>query len=67
VRAVSKTPWFEINEGDFGLDIDNIESFAFGPMVDGKQLFFIASDDNFNPGKQFTQFAAFAIPANLGQ
>ncbi|WP_454701102.1 esterase-like activity of phytase family protein [Agrobacterium burrii] len=67
VRAVSKTPWFEINEGDFGLDIDNIESFAFGPVVDGKQLFFIASDDNFNPGKQFTQFAAFAIPANLGQ
>ncbi|MFS8122492.1 esterase-like activity of phytase family protein [Rhizobium sp. BR 250] len=67
VRAVSKTPWFEINEGDFGLDIDNIESLAFGPVVDGKQLFVIASDDNFNPGKQFTQFVAFAIPANLGQ
>jgi len=67
VRAVSKTPWFEINEGDFGLDIDNIESLAFGPMADGKQIFVIASDDNFNPGKQFTQFVAFAIPANLGQ
>ncbi|MDH7801575.1 MULTISPECIES: esterase-like activity of phytase family protein [unclassified Rhizobium] len=66
VRSVSKTPWFEINEGDFGLDIDNIESFAFGPVVDGKQLFFIASDDNFNP-QQFTQFVAFAVPANLGQ
>ena len=67
VAAVSKSAWFEINEGDFGLDIDNIESFAFGPVVDGKQLFVIASDDNFNTGKQFTQFAAFAIPANLGQ
>ncbi|MCW0981492.1 esterase-like activity of phytase family protein [Agrobacterium sp. BT-220-3] len=67
MRPVSKTPWFEINEGDFGLDVDNIESLAFGPVVDGKQLFVIASDDNFNPGKQFTQFAAFAIPANLGQ
>jgi len=67
VAAVSKSPWFEINEGDFGLDIDNIESFAFGPVVDGKQLFVIASDDNFNTGKQFTQFAAFAIPANLSQ
>nr|WP_295986609.1 esterase-like activity of phytase family protein [uncultured Agrobacterium sp.] len=67
VTAVSKSAWFEINEGDFGLDIDNIESFAFGPVVDGKQLFVIASDDNFNPGKQFTQFALFAIPANLGQ
>ncbi len=67
VAAVSKSAWFEIKEGDFGLDIDNIESLAFGPVVDGKQLFVIASDDNFNPGKQFTQFAAFAVPANLGQ
>ncbi|WP_172294901.1 esterase-like activity of phytase family protein [Pseudoruegeria sp. HB172150] len=63
VTSVTKTPWFEIREGDFGLDIDNIESFAFGPVIDGKQTFVIASDDNFNPASQFTQFAVFAIPA----
>lgn len=63
VVAVAKTPWFEIGEGDYGLDIDNIESFAFGPVTEGQQLFVIASDDNFNPATQFTQFAVFAIPA----
>lgn len=60
---VSKSPWFELDEGSHGLDIDNIESFAFGPVVDGQQLFVIASDDNFNAESQFTQFVVFSIPA----
>lgn len=62
-RPVIKSSWFEIGEGDFGLDIDNIESLAFGPVIDGRQIFVIASDDNFNPSGQFTQFAVFYIPA----
>lgn len=63
IQAVQKTPWFSIYEGDFGLDIDNIESFAFGPDIDGARSFVIASDDNFNPAGQFSQFVVFTLPA----
>lgn len=63
-QPVAKTPWFQIGEGDFGLDIDNIESLAFSPVIDGRQIFVIASDDNFNPRGQFTQFVVFAIAAD---
>lgn len=61
-QTVTKTPWFEIGEGDYGLDIDNIESIAWGPEIDGKSSFVIASDDNFNPATQFTQFVVFTLP-----
>jgi len=63
INPVKKTFWFQIDEGDFGLNIDNIESIAFGPEIDGDRSFVIASDDNFNPATQFTQFAVFTIPA----
>ncbi|NDV01047.1 esterase-like activity of phytase family protein [Pseudoroseicyclus tamaricis] len=60
---VSKSLWFEIGEGDFGgLDIDNIESLTFLPEIDGEPAFLIASDDNFNPATQFSQFVVFTIP-----
>ncbi|QEW21081.1 hypothetical protein LA6_003284 [Marinibacterium anthonyi] len=61
-KPVAKAPWFEIGEGDYGLDIDNIESFAWGPEIDGKPSFVIASDDNFNPASQVTQFVVFTLP-----
>lgn len=59
--ALDKQLAFVIKEGDFGLDIDNIESVTFGPEVDGKKTLVIASDNNFNANGQFTQFVAVTI------
>lgn len=60
VTQAEKALWFTIGEGDFGLDIDNVEDFTWGPDIGGKKTFVIASDDNFNPDGQFTQFTVFA-------
>ncbi len=54
----------KIGEGDFGLDIDNIEAITFGPEIDGSQTVVIASDNNFNADGQFTQFVAFKVTMN---
>lgn len=62
VTPLTKHLAFSIGEGDFGLDIDNIESVTFGPEIDGKKTLVIASDNNFNP-LQFTQFVVFELPA----
>ena len=62
---VTKTPWFEIGEGDHGLDIDNIESLAWGPEIGGRPSMVLASDDNFNPATQFTQFVVFTLPGDM--
>lgn len=61
VTPVSKRHLLKIGEGDFGLDIDNIESVTFGPAVAGKRTLVIASDNNFNPAGQFTQFVVFTL------
>jgi hypothetical protein len=58
---VSKTPFARLGEGDFGLDIDNVEAVAIGPEIDGAKTLIIASDNNFNPDGQFTQFVAFRL------
>ncbi len=58
--AMSKTHLLTIGEGDFGLDIDNIEAVTFGPMVAGKRTLVIASDNNF-AANQFTQFVVFTL------
>lgn len=50
-----------LDEGTFGLDIDNIESITWGPEIDGARTLVIASDNNFNAG-QFTQFVAIRLP-----
>lgn len=50
-----------LDEGTFGLDIDNIESITWGPEIDGAKTLVIASDNNFNAG-QFTQFVAIRPP-----
>ncbi|WP_428924746.1 esterase-like activity of phytase family protein [Marinibacterium sp. SX1] len=62
---VTKTPWFEIGEGDHGLDIDNIESLSWGPEIGGRPIMVLASDDNFNAATQFTQFVVFTLPGDM--
>jgi hypothetical protein len=50
-----------LDEGTFGLDIDNIESITWGPEIDGAKTLVIASDNNFN-ADQFTQFVVIKLP-----
>ncbi|MBB6470473.1 hypothetical protein HNQ96_006371 [Aminobacter lissarensis] len=61
-KPMSKRKVLKIGEGDFGLDIDNIESVTWGPEVDGQRTLVIASDNNFNP-EQFTQFVVLKLDA----
>ncbi|GAA2828275.1 hypothetical protein EDC40_1207 [Aminobacter aminovorans] len=61
-KAMSKRKVLKIGEGDFGLDIDNIESVTWGPEVDGQRTLVIASDNNFSP-EQFTQFVVLKLDA----
>ncbi len=59
--AVTKREILDI-ERDLGIAPDNLEALAFGPtLADGRQSLIIASDNNFNPNGQFTQFLAFAV------
>ncbi len=59
--AVTKREILDI-EQDLGISPDNLEALAFGPTLDdGRQSLIIASDNNFNPDGQFTQFLAFAV------
>lgn len=50
-----------LDEGTFGLDVDNIESITWGPEIDGAKTLVIASDNNFNTD-QFTQFIVIKLP-----
>jgi len=61
VAPLGKKLLLQLNEGDFGLDIDNIEAVTFGPMVDGKKTLILASDNNFNHS-QVSQFIALKLP-----
>lgn len=61
VTPVKKEHMLKIGEGDFGLDIDNVEAASFGPEIGGKRTLVIASDNNFNPVGQFTQFVVFTL------
>lgn len=61
VTSLSKKLFLQLNEGDFGLDIDNVEAITFGPMIDGKRTLILASDNNFNHG-QVSQFIALKLP-----
>jgi len=60
VTTAAKSHWLKLGEGDFELDIDNIESVSFGPEIDGRRSLVIASDNNFN-ASQFTQFLVFSL------
>jgi hypothetical protein len=57
---MAKEAVLRLGEGDFGLDIDNIESVTWGPIIGGRKTVVIASDNNFNP-EQFTQFVMFQL------
>jgi len=61
--ALTKTALFTIGEGDFDLDIDNVEDITFGPEIDGEKTIVVASDNNFS-ASQFTQFVAFKLTLN---
>jgi len=59
---VTKTLVMTLNEGDFGLNIDNVEGMTFGPVIDGVQTMIFVSDNNFNLLLQpYTQFLLFTI------
>ncbi|WP_244546946.1 esterase-like activity of phytase family protein [Ensifer sp. YR511] len=58
--ALKKELVLKLGEGDFGLDIDNIESVTWGPEVAGRKTMIVVSDNNFNP-LQFTQFIALTF------
>ena len=61
VTPVGKEHLLRIGEGDFGLDIDNIEAISWGPEIGGRRSLVLASDNNFNPDGQFTQFVVFTL------
>lgn len=61
IEPAAKQLVFTVGEGDFDLDVDNIESVTFGPAVGGKRTLVIASDNNFNAVGQFTQFVVFTL------
>lgn len=61
VTPVKKEHVLKLGEGDFGLDIDNVEAASFGPEIGGKRTLVLASDNNFNPIGQFTQFVVFTL------
>ncbi|UGX85108.1 esterase-like activity of phytase family protein [Phyllobacterium meliloti] len=60
VSPLKKELLLKLGEGDFGLDIDNIESITWGPEINGRKTLVVASDNNFNPA-QFTQFVVFQL------
>ncbi len=47
---------------DLGVDPDNLEAMAFGPVLpDGRRLLVMMADNNFQPSVQDNQVLAFAI------
>lgn len=58
---MAKEKVMQIREGDFGLDIDNIECLTWGPTVDGKPTIVIAADNNFNLNGEYNQFVVFTL------
>ncbi|MGK7922689.1 MAG: phytase [Trichodesmium sp.] len=48
--------------GELGINLDNDEGMAFGPVLpDGSQSLVVVSDNNFNAGNQVTQFLGFSL------
>lgn len=61
VIPLAKELLLTLREGDFGLNLDNIEGLALGPVLDGRQTLVFASDNNFNRNGQVTQFVVFTL------
>ena len=48
--------------GDLGIEPDNIEGMALGPvMADGRRLLVMVADNNFQPSVQSNQLLLFAL------
>jgi endonuclease/exonuclease/phosphatase family metal-dependent hydrolase len=48
--------------GDFGVEPDNIEGMALGPVLpDGRRQLVLISDNNFQPSEQISQILLFAV------
>ncbi|MCA9913219.1 MAG: esterase-like activity of phytase family protein [Anaerolineae bacterium] len=59
---LAKTPVLALHEGDYGLDLDNIEGMTWGESIDGRRTLILVSDNNFNPRSQpTTQFLVFLV------
>lgn len=61
LKPMTKQRLLEFKEGDFGVDVDNIEGISFGPELDGKRTLILVSDNNFNRKGEFTQFVLFTV------
>jgi len=60
VRPVGKRLLLDL--GTLGRPVDNLEGMTLGPRLpDGRRSLILVSDDNFNHGRQVTQFLAFAV------
>lgn len=59
---VAKTHLLTLEEGTFGLDVDNIEGATWGPTVNEQQTLVLVSDNNFNaPAQMYTQFIVLLV------
>ncbi len=59
-RPVTKTLLADMH--DLGIDPDNLEGMAFGPMLpDGRRQLVMVSDNNFQPSVQSNQVLVFAL------
>ncbi|MDX2435968.1 MAG: esterase-like activity of phytase family protein [Acidobacteriota bacterium] len=48
--------------GDLGIDPDNLEGMAFGPVLpDGRRVLVMVADNNFQPSVQDSQVLVFAV------
>lgn len=61
VTPLKKELLLRLNEGDYGLTLDNFEAITFGPEVDGAKTLVLASDNNFYPD-QVSKFLVFKLP-----
>lgn len=61
-HPLEKTPVLALHEGDYGLDLDNIEGMTWGEDINGQRTLILVSDNNFNPPSQpTTQFLVFLV------
>jgi hypothetical protein len=61
IVPVAKTHVLTIHEGDFGLNIDNVEGLTFGAEIDDQRMLVMVSDNNFNAPQPYTQFIVFKV------
>ncbi|MEO1329561.1 MAG: esterase-like activity of phytase family protein [Pseudomonadota bacterium] len=60
-RAMAKRLVHSFQAGGAHQRVDNLEGVAFGPEIDGAPTLVFVSDDNFNSGRQVTQFIVLGL------